>query len=280
MAVLVHLSDLHFGRVDERLLGPLVAAVTAADPDVVVISGDLTQRARPAEFEAARAFVARLPSPRVIVPGNHDVPLYNVVDRLVRPLALFRAFIEADPAPRFVDAGLVVVGINTARSMVIKNGRINRKQIATIRAAFASAPHEALRVVVTHHPFDAGEAMDDGDRVGRAKLALQAFEECGVDLLLSGHLHLAYSGAAALSARALRGHRALAVSAGTATSTRLRGEPNEFNVLRVDKQLIQVERMAWAAEAGTFETSDQTSFVRGADGWTRSRAVHEPMPMP
>ena len=90
MAVLVHLSDLHFGRVDERLLDPLVAAVTAARPDVVVISGDLTQRAKRPEFEAARAFIARLPGPRVIVPGNHDVPLYNVVDRFLRPLARFR----------------------------------------------------------------------------------------------------------------------------------------------------------------------------------------------
>src|SRR3954471_18543059 len=100
MAVLVHLSDLHFGRVDERLLDPLVAAVMAARPDVVVISGDLTQRARRSEFEAARAFIARLPTPRVIVPGNHDVPLYNVAARLLRPVARFRKYIEADPLPR------------------------------------------------------------------------------------------------------------------------------------------------------------------------------------
>jgi 3',5'-cyclic AMP phosphodiesterase CpdA len=269
MAVLVHLSDLHFGRVDERLLDPLVAAVTTARPDVVVVSGDLTQRARRSEFEAARAFVARLPTPRVIVPGNHDVPLYNVVDRFLRPVAKFRKFIEADPLPRVAVGGLVVVGVNTARSMVIKNGRINREQIDAIRAAFASAPAEALRVVVTHHPFDAGATMDAGDRVGRAKLAMQAFEECGVDLLLSGHLHLAYSGAAALSRHALRCHGALAVSAGTATSTRVRGEPNEFNVLHVAKRFIEVQRMAWADASGSFEASGRESFERGVDGWNR-----------
>jgi 3',5'-cyclic AMP phosphodiesterase CpdA len=268
MAVLVHLSDLHFGRVDARLLDPLVAAVEAARPDVVVVSGDLTQRAHPSEFEAARAFVARLPSPRIIVPGNHDVPLYNVVDRLLRPLALFRKYMEAEPVPRFASEALWVVGVNTARSMVIKNGRINREQIAAIRASFEGAPAEALRVVVTHHPFDAGKGMDDSDRVGRASLAMQAFEECGVDLLLSGHLHVAYSGATALSGRALQCHGALAVSAGTATSTRVRGEPNEFNVLRVAKRLIEVDRLEWADETGTFEVSDQTSFARGVGGWT------------
>jgi len=269
MAVLVHLSDLHFGRVDERLLDPLVVAVTAARPDVVVISGDLTQRAQRSEFEAARAFIARLPGPRVIVPGNHDVPLYNVADRFLRPLARFRRFIEADPFPRFANAGLAVVGINTARSLVIKNGRINREQIAAIRGAFVAAPTEALRVVVTHHPFDAGAAMDEDDRVGRAELAMQAFEACGIDLLLSGHLHVAYSGVTPLSERALRCGSALAVSAGTATSTRVRGEPNEFNVLRVAKRLIEVERVVWAEQKGRFDAGERTSFVRQADGWAR-----------
>ncbi len=267
MPVVVHLSDLHFGRVDERLLEPLVAAVTAAGPDVVVVSGDVTQRAQECEFRAARAFLDRLPSPRVIVPGNHDVPLYNVVDRFLRPLALFRNFIESDPLPRFVDAQLAVVGVNTARSMVVKNGRVNREQIDAIRAVFSSAPADALRVVVTHHPFDAGDAMNPDDRVGRAALAMQAFAECGVDLMLSGHLHVAYSGRSALSERALQTGGALAVSAGTATSTRVRGEPNEFNVLRVSKRHVEIERRTWSAEIGTFERSGVSSYARGNAGW-------------
>jgi len=264
MAVLVHLSDLHFGRVDERLVDPLLATVTAARPDVVVVSGDLTQRARRAEFEAARAFVARLPGPRVIVPGNHDVPLYNVFDRLARPLASFREFIEADPMPRFANGELVVVGVNTARSVVIKNGRINREQIDAIRAAFRDVPGDALRVVVTHHPFDAGEAMDADDRVGRAEMAMKAFDECGVDLLLSGHLHVAYSGA---TIPALRCRGALAVSAGTATSTRVRGDPNEFNVLHLTKRRIEVERQAWDETMGAFQASGRMVFERQPDGW-------------
>jgi 3',5'-cyclic AMP phosphodiesterase CpdA len=269
MPVVVHLSDLHFGRVDDRLLTPLVTAVEAAKPDVVVVSGDLTQRAQESEFRAARDFLARLPGPRVVVPGNHDVPLYNVFDRFVRPLARFREFIEADPVPRFVDAQLAVIGVNTARSMVVKNGRINEEQVDAIRAAFSALPTEVFRVVVTHHPFDAGDTMDPGDRIGRAGLALRAFAECGVDLLLSGHLHVAYSGEAAPSSGVLAGHGALAVSAGTATSTRVRGDPNEFNVLRVSKRRVEIDTHAWANDKMAFGRTGRALFER-ADGRWRS----------
>jgi 3',5'-cyclic AMP phosphodiesterase CpdA len=270
MRVLVHISDLHFGRIDERLLDPLVAAVEAAKPDVVVVSGDLTQRARESEFTAARAFLERLPTPRVVVAGNHDVPLYNVIDRFLRPLARFQTYIEPNPLPRFVDAQLAVVGVNTPRSMVMKNGRINREQIGAIRAAFSSADSEAVRVVVTHHPFDAGDAMKPGDRVGRAALAMQAFAECGVDVMLSGHLHLTYSGQSALADRMVASRGVLAVSAGTATSTRVRGEPNEFNVLRLSRQQVEIERLTWSTDVGAFERSEASSFVRGIGGWIRA----------
>src|SRR5438105_1578518 len=133
MRTVVHLSDLHFGRVDRRLLTPLVESVTMAAPDVVVVSGDLTQRARTGEFLEARDFLARLPQPQVVVPGNHDVPLYNVLDRFVRPLAKFRRYVEPSLAPRHVDDEIAVLGINTARSLVVKNGRVNQRQIALLR---------------------------------------------------------------------------------------------------------------------------------------------------
>ncbi|MFL6700048.1 MAG: metallophosphoesterase family protein [Vitreoscilla sp.] len=267
MAVLVHLSDLHFGRVDERLLAPLVTAVEAARPDLVVVSGDLTQRAQVSEFRAARDFLARLPRPRLVVPGNHDVPLYNVVDRFMRPLADFRRFIETDEHPLFVDAELAVIGVNTARSMVVKNGRINERQIAAIRKAFSALPAQVCRVVVTHHPFDVGATMKEADRVGRAALAMRTFAECGVDLLLSGHLHVAYSGEYAPSSPVLEGFGALAISAGTATSTRVRGEPNEFNVLRISSSRVEIERHAWSEQALAFERASVTPYERCDQGW-------------
>ncbi len=269
MPVLVHLSDLHFGRVDERLMTPLVTAVEAARPDVVVVSGDLTQRARASEFSAARDFLARLPRPRLVVPGNHDVPLYNVVDRLARPLAKFRKFIEADEHPLFIDAELAVIGVNTARSMVVKNGRINERQIAAIRVAFSALPTEVCRVVVTHHPFDVGVGMNEADRVGRAALAMRTFAECGVDLLLSGHLHVGYSGEYAPPSLSMEGFGALAISAGTATSTRMRGEPNEFNVLRISGSRVEIERHVWVEPAMAFEKASVTPFERRDQRWGR-----------
>ena len=267
MPVVVHMSDLHFGRIDERLLSPLVDAVEVVKPDVVVVSGDLTQRARTSEFRAARDFLARLRGPRIVVPGNHDVPLYNIFDRFARPLARFREFIEEDDLPRFIDTELAVIGVNTARSMVVKNGRINKSQIDAIRKTFAALPADVFRVVVTHHPFDSGEGMNPDDRVGRAALAMREFAECGVDLLLSGHLHVGYSGESALSSQVLAGYGALVVSAGTATSTRVRGEPNEFNVLRVSKSRVEIERHAWMDASMQFSCTGISGFERGEAGW-------------
>ena len=150
MRTLVQISDLHFGRVDPLLLDPLAAAVDAIGPDVVVVSGDLTQRARNAQFRAARAFLDRLPMPQVVVPGNHDVPLYDVVRRFVAPLARFRRYIERDPAPFFRDDQVAVLGINSARSLTFKGGRINHEQIETVRARFAGLDPAVIRVA--RHP--------------------------------------------------------------------------------------------------------------------------------
>src|SRR4051794_12900869 len=130
MRTLVHLSDLHFGRTDPAVIEPLLDTVRAIAPHVVVVSGDLTQRARSAEFEEARRFLAALPSPQIVVPGNHDVPLYNVFKRTLRPLAGFARYITTDLSPAYADGEIAILGINTARSMVIKNGRINEQQIA------------------------------------------------------------------------------------------------------------------------------------------------------
>src|SRR3712207_3725723 len=133
MRKLVHLSDLHFGRIDYRVLDPLVADVGAAGPDLVVVSGDLTQRARRAQFKEARRFLDALPSPQIVVPGNHDVPLYDVFRRFLRPLEGFRRYISDDLEPFYADEEVAVLGVNTARSLTIKHGRINERQVARIR---------------------------------------------------------------------------------------------------------------------------------------------------
>ena len=274
MKTLVHLSDLHFGRVDHKVVEPLVEYIIDLAPDVVVVSGDLTQRARSDEFKQARDFLARLPGPQVVVPGNHDVPLHNPVDRLLRPLHKFRRLITDDLSPRHIDDELAVLGINTARSMVVKNGRVNEQQLTALRQALVSLPAELVKVVVTHHPFDVAPNVHASNRVGRAELALKIFAEQSVDVLLAGHLHISHS--TGTGARyPMGGYQALVVSAGTATSTRGRGEANSFNVLRLDKRRVEIERMEWTRGAGRFIIGSSEVFARTAGGWW---PVDAPMP--
>ncbi|MEO8836057.1 MAG: metallophosphoesterase [Caldimonas sp.] len=266
MRTLVHLSDLHFGRTDPALIEPLLATVAAAAPDVVVVSGDLTQRAKQEEFDQARAFLDRLPAPRIVVPGNHDVPLYRVWERFLSPLGKYMRTIGRDLAPTFVDAEIAVIGINTARSLTFKDGRINREQLATIRRCFDPLGDAVTKIVVTHHPFDLPDEPGEVRLVGRANEAMTEFSRCGVDLLLAGHFHTSQSGAS--SARhPLPGYSALVVQAGTATSTRARGEQNSFNVLRVENDAIAVERRVWQPERGAFAAEPSERFARDGKRW-------------
>lgn len=267
MRTIVHLSDLHFGRVDPALLDPLARAVAACAPDLVVVSGDLTQRARTRQFRAAAAYLRTLPLPQLVVPGNHDVPLYDVLRRFLAPLTRFRRYIDSEEFPYHQDAEIAVIGINTARSLTFKGGRINREQVAEVERRFRGLPEAVTRIVVSHHPFDIPAHGDEGDLVGRAGMAMQAFSGCGVDLFLSGHLH--HSHAANTAARYdIDGYAALVVQAGTATSTRGRGEANAFNVLRIGAADMALETQAWAADRGAFQPFAQQHFhYAHGSGW-------------
>jgi 3',5'-cyclic AMP phosphodiesterase CpdA len=134
----------------------LVAAVRRTEPDVVVVSGDLTQRARRHEFERARDFLDSLPGYRIVVPGNHDVPLHNLYARFFAPLDNYRRYIADELEPSYVDDEVAIVSLNTARSMTIKGGRINNRQISRIEELLRQTPQEVIRIIVSHHPFEAG----------------------------------------------------------------------------------------------------------------------------
>lgn len=269
MRTLVHLSDLHFGRTDPQLIEPLLASIEGIAPDLVVVSGDLTQRARRAEFEAARRFLERLPKPQIVVPGNHDVPLYRVWERFFAPLRKYRRHIAADLEPEYVDEEIAVVSINTARALTFKNGRVNEEQMAAIQSRLEPLPPSLTKVVVTHHPFDLPDSPQRDDLVGRARKAMAVFAECGVDLLLAGHFHESQSGDTAARHR-LPGYSALVVQAGTATSTRGRGESNSFNVLRVESTRIAVERQIWQPDSSAFAHAGTEHFRRDGDRWVEA----------
>ena len=267
MRVLVHLSDLHFGRVDHTLLSPLTRRVHALRPNLVVVSGDLTQRAKSAEFRDARRFLDSLPGTLIVVPGNHDIPYYNVFQRFFQPLTKYRRYITGDLEPAFIDDEIAVVGVNTARSTVFKGGRINAAQIERVRARLCRLDERISKMVVTHHPFDLPEGRKTSKLVGHARQAMEMFASCGADILLSGHLHKSHAGDTTARYK-IGDYAALVVQAGTATSVRGRGEANSFNVLRIEPQKVTVERFGWSS--GDFALAESAGFTRTPTGWQKS----------
>lgn len=267
MRTIVHLSDLHFGRINPLLIDPLVRVVREVAPDLVAISGDLTQRARSYQFKEARAFLDTLPQPQIVVPGNHDIPLHNVFARFFEPLTKYKRYITEDLQPAYQDGEMVVIGVNTARSLVVKGGRINESQVYRLREKFCALGSEVVKVVVTHHPFDLPEGYDQRELVGRAKMAMTGLAECGADLFLAGHLHISHTGHT--KRYNIRGYSALVVQAGTATSTRERGEVNSFNLLRLAYPEITVEKFAWNPTTSSFAISTSEQFKHTPEGWIR-----------
>lgn len=267
MRTLIHLSDLHFGRIDPAILAPLVKFIGAVKPDVVAISGDLTQRARTPEFSAAKDFLAAIPFPQIVVPGNHDVPLHNIFSRFARPLDRYGRYITSDLQPVYTDAEIVVAGVNTARGLTWKDGRINRRQLEKLRATLQTSPPNRTKIVVTHHPFDL-PAGANGRVVGRSRLAMKTLAQCRVDLLLAGHFHIADTSQTAKRYK-MPGYSAIIVSSGTSTSTRGRGQPNSLNVIQIDRPNLTIERRTWRPTSGVFDVLSVEFFRQTGEGWTR-----------
>ena len=202
------------------------------------------------------------------MPGNHDIPFYDVVSRFLRPLANYRRYINSDPEPFYVDKEIAVLGINTARSLAFKNGRISLEQIDRIREKFCRLEDRIFKILVTHHPLDLPQASAEQELVGRAHHVMAALASCGADLLLAGHYHLSHSGDT--SARyPIPGYGALFIHAGTATSSRARGELNAFNIIQIERPFVNVHRQTWQGETGGFHLSRQDCFEQTDKGWVR-----------
>ena len=267
MARLVHLSDLHFGAHDERLVEGVDWAVDELKPDLVVVSGDFTQRARTEQFKEACAFLDGLRDRghEVLgVPGNHDVPLYDVLRRFLSPLTRYRRYIDDTLCPFIELPGIAVLGINTARSLTFKDGRISEEQVEFIRDTFARTPQDAVRILVTHHPLLALKIGDQVERaIGRQEMALDAVEEAGVDMLLAGHNHHASSQDA--GDVVTRAGGTLVVQAGTATSTRVREQEQSFNTIGVTDRLVTITVHAWNGD--DFKPADAQRYELQEGRW-------------
>jgi 3',5'-cyclic AMP phosphodiesterase CpdA len=275
MTRLVHLSDLHFGAHDERLVEGVELAVDELKPDLIVVSGDFTQRARTEQFRDACEFLDRLRERghEVLgVPGNHDVPLYDVLRRFLSPLARYRRFIDDSLCPFIELPGVAVLGINTARSLTFKEGRVSEEQVEFIRETFARTPQEAVRILVTHHPLFALTVGEEVQRaIGRQELALDAIEEAGVDMLLAGHMHHASTHDA--GDLVTRAGGTLVVQAGTATSTRVREQEQSFNTIDIADDCVTVTVHAWKGDE--FRPTDAQRYE-----WQEGRWKLLPTPEP
>ena len=264
MRTIAHISDLHFNRVDPEVVEGLVRDLTGRPPPtVLVVSGDFTQRARRSQFAAAKAFLSRIDFPRLVVPGNHDIPLYDIMRRALRPLHRYRRYISHDLHPAHIDDEIAVLGINTARAAALKDGRISISQIKHIADRFSELDNRLFKILVTHHPFIPPASDPVATVVRRGRLALEAMKDSGCELILAGHLHLAYSGD--VRAHHVMIKRSIMVAqAGTAFSHRRRGEPNAFNVITIERPYVNIEVRRWDGEQ--FAPALAKTFAHTEDG--------------
>lgn len=269
MLTLLHISDVHFGpayvpRVGEALL----RQAEHVGPDAVVVSGDLTQRAKPEQFAEAHRFLQRLPEvPRLVVPGNHDVPLYRIWERLTDPHGAYRREM-GDPIECVVRLpGALLIGLDsTSPRRTVVRGRITRKQVEWAIARLADAAPGDARIVVAHHHFvDAPDSLRDRTMLGGA-WAMERFVEAEVDLAIGGHLHRAFIGDSLdFFFKGPRDRGVIIVQAGTATSRRGRGrerERNSLNVVRIHDDWVEITHHLYYEDDDEFSPLSHHVFPR------------------
>jgi 3',5'-cyclic AMP phosphodiesterase CpdA len=237
----------------------LLKAIQDTQPNVTAVSGDFVQNGTGREFEQARDFVRQLPEPRILVPGNHDMPFLNLLRRFTTGLRLYEQFITPDLEPFWSDNEIAIMGSATVRRWPVRGGRIRETQVRRVEERLCSLGPEITKILVTHHPFDLPPHFSRRELVGRARMAMGRLAS-SVDILLAGHMHVSHSGSTAVRYQ-IKGRSAIFVQAGTATSTRGRGEPNAFNILRIDRPSVVVERYQWQSEQGEFHCVSQKAYT-------------------
>lgn len=265
MMRIVQISDLHFGTVRHELTGPLTEVIRQARPDLIVMAGDFVQRARTGQFRAARGFMDSLGAPWIGVPGNHDIPLYNIFARLTAPYRKYHAWISHDREPWIETSDAVIIGIDTTDPLRWQRGRIRGRQIDRVCRAIMDEDGRRTVIVAAHHPFHQRADIEKKLMLA-APEALDAWSSCGPHVILSGHLH-SWLVEPFVTRRGDR--QTLQVHSGTGLSKRQRGEPNDFAILEVDGAEVSVTRMAAAPDMAVFRPTGRDIFERTDRGWSR-----------
>lgn len=261
---IAHLSDLHFGKIAHPgIVEHLIKEVNTRGVDLVAVSGDLTQRARPGQFEAAAAMLEQMKPPSLVVPGNHDVyAWWRPFKRLLNPLGRFERYVTDEAHPTFETEDVAVLGLNSAHGRTIKGGRIGSDERQAITDYFRSVDTDVCKVLVLHHHLTKIQALGPHDVARKAQRTLQRASEVGVDLILCGHLHISHIEPLTVVPEA---HRIVIASAGTATSSRGRRSnrrTNFYNLIDADPEGFIIEERRYNTETNDFERARRTSFER------------------
>ncbi|WP_374300750.1 metallophosphoesterase [Paracoccus sp. (in: a-proteobacteria)] len=269
MTRIVHLSDLHFGFHRARLLDHLLERVNHARADLVVLTGDITHRGRSAQYAQAAAFLSRIEAPLMAVPGNHDVPLYNLPMRYLMPYAAYRRAMGPELSPTRQAGGVRVLGMNSVDPFAVQRGIVRDGEIGRLTGGLDPT---AMNVVAMHHPLE-HLAQVDKELSRRAPEALARLERAGVQIVLSGHLHVWATGAM-LDQTTHPG--VLQIQGGTALCARVSDRQNEFAVLQIDGTLLTIERHIAPMDEPSFRPPEYEHFSRESGIWV----AHQPPETP
>ena len=269
MRTIVQISDIHFGKINAPSVDSLVSVFETIKPDLIIISGDLTQRARVKEFKSAQTLLFKLKEAKflyLVIPGNHDImPLYAPISRITDPYSRYKKYISDVIEPTYSDNEIAVASINTVRSSRIMGGALSAEQIARAEKWLSQFPRKIVKLVVTHHPLDLPIEKPRRKLAGEAERGVTELSKQNVDMYLSGHYHR--SSVTRTEARYdIGGYAALAVQAGT-LSKRQRGEAESFNVLRVNNPVAHVETYVWSRSKKCFEKRVETTYKRKREVW-------------
>lgn len=269
MRRIAHLSDLHFGTETPRVLDELVRSVAAFEPHLVVVTGDLTQRARTPEFVGAKRFLERLPSPQLVIPGNHDIaPLYQPLRRIFSPYERYHHHITHDLDAAFYDDEVLVLGLSSVQPLRWKEGSVKPRQLEWISEYCERFPHQ-LRLLAAHHPLVEAATQRRTRRVSRHSALMAVLDSADIAICMSGHLHRSFSGLAVTPLD--EAGSVLTVHASTATSTRLRGHDNAYNQLTLDGSALRVDAVAF--DGRSFQRIACSAYERQAGVW-QPRHLH------
>ncbi len=259
MTRILHISDLHFGAINARLLEPLLELARHLQPDAIIVSGDLTQRARPAQFRDAAAYLSRFGLPILAVPGNHDAPLYYLPMRLLSPFSRYRRRVNAVLEPVLILPGAVLAGVNTANPLVWKAGRLGAASAQALKRAFSIAPAGLMHIAVMHHaPVPAADSTPAD--IHDPAAVLRELVAAGTDIVLSGHTHLPHIGAAETA------ESILFLQVGTAISTRLKTRWNDVSLVETGNDRVTVQPLL-ADATHRFEPGPVQHFHRKDARW-------------